>query len=84
LNRAIAVGMAFGYERGLAALDSLSTDSALREHYLLHAARADFLRRLGRPYEATIAYRRARSHAPTLPERAYLEDRLRALDSQQK
>jgi RNA polymerase sigma-70 factor, ECF subfamily len=79
LNRAIAVGMAFGYERGLAALDSLSGEPALREHYLLHAARADFLRRLGRTFEATIAYRRALEGAPTLPERAFLERRLREL-----
>ena len=79
LNRAIAVGMAFGYERGLAALDSLADDPALRQHYLLHAARADFLRRLQRSYEATIAYRRALAGVPTNPERLYLEDRLRLL-----
>jgi RNA polymerase sigma-70 factor (ECF subfamily) len=79
LNRAIAVGMAFGYERGLAALDSIATEPALCEHYLLHAARADFLRRLGRTFEATIAYRRALTTAPTLPERAFLDRRLRDL-----
>lgn len=79
LNRAIAVGMAFGYERGLAALDALSVDSALREHYLLHASRADFLRRLERSYEATIAYRRALTNVPTSPERLYLAERLRQL-----
>jgi RNA polymerase sigma-70 factor, ECF subfamily len=79
LNRAVAVGMAFGYERGLAALDALSADPVLREHYLLHASRADFLRRLERRYEATIAYRRALPNAPTVPERLYLEARLQAL-----
>jgi len=78
LNRAIAVGMAFGYERGLAALDALSADPALRDHYLLHASRADFLRRLQRSYEAAIAYRRALANVPTAPERLYLEARLRA------
>jgi RNA polymerase sigma-70 factor, ECF subfamily len=76
LNRAIAVGMAFGYERGLAALDSIAAEAVLSEHYLLHAARADFLRRLGRTFEATIAYRRALTTVPTLPERAFLEQRL--------
>jgi RNA polymerase sigma-70 factor, ECF subfamily len=79
LNRAIAVGMAFGYERGLAALDTLSADAVLRDHYLLHAARADFLRRLNRSYEATVAYRRALVNVPTLPERLYLEERVREL-----
>jgi RNA polymerase sigma-70 factor, ECF subfamily len=80
LNRAIAIGMAFGYERGLAGLDSLSGDPALIDHYLLHAARADFLRRLERSYEAAVAYRRALANVPTLPERIYLEERLRDLD----
>jgi RNA polymerase sigma-70 factor (ECF subfamily) len=84
LNRAIAVGMALGYERGLAALDSLSSDPVLRDHYLLHAGRADFLRRLGRSYEATVAYSRALSDVPTLPERIYLEERLRELDPDRK
>jgi RNA polymerase sigma-70 factor, ECF subfamily len=79
LNRAIAVGMAFGYERGLAALDTLSADPVLRDYYLLHAARADFLRRLNRPYEATVAYQRALVEVPTLPERLYLEERVREL-----
>jgi RNA polymerase sigma-70 factor (ECF subfamily) len=81
LNRAIAVGMAFGYERGLAALDALCAEPVLQEHYLLHASRADFLRRLARSYEATIAYRRALANAPTAPERLYLEARLRQLAS---
>jgi RNA polymerase sigma-70 factor (ECF subfamily) len=79
LNRAIAVGMAFGYERGLAALDCLANDPVLREHYLLHSARADFLRRLERKYEARIAYQRAHANVPTTPERLYLEERLRNL-----
>jgi RNA polymerase sigma-70 factor (ECF subfamily) len=81
LNRAIAVGMAFGYERGLAALDALSANPVLRDHYLLHASRADFLRRLARSYEATIAYRRALANAPTSPEIRYVEARLRQLAS---
>jgi RNA polymerase sigma-70 factor (ECF subfamily) len=71
--------MAFGYERGLAALDSLANDPVLHEHYLLHAARADFLRRLERKYEATIAYQRALATVPTTPERLYLKERLRNL-----
>ena len=79
LNRAIAVGMAFDYERGLAALDALSADSTLRDYYLLHASRADFLRRLSRSYEATTAYRRALADVPTAPERLYIEERLRQL-----
>jgi RNA polymerase sigma-70 factor (ECF subfamily) len=55
LNRAVAVGFRDGYDAGLAALASVEVD-ALAGYYLLPAARADFLRRLGRRDEARRAY----------------------------
>ena len=58
LNRAVAVGFRDGYKAGLAALDALDT-TALSGYYLLPAARADFLRRLGRSDQARQAYRAA-------------------------
>src|SRR5437899_10299493 len=58
LNRAVAIGLARGPLAGLAALDAIDA-SALREHHLLPAARADFLRRLGRRPEAASEYRGA-------------------------
>src|SRR3954468_16206631 len=57
LNRAAAVGELRGPEAGLALMDALAGD--LREYHLLHAARADMLRRLGRSAEAAAAYREA-------------------------
>jgi RNA polymerase sigma-70 factor (ECF subfamily) len=59
LNRAVAIGMNEGPERGLAMIDSLGVSGALAEYYLLHAARADLLRRLNRLDAAAEAYRRA-------------------------
>ncbi len=56
LNRAAAIGMAHGPERGLAALDELERDGALIDHHLLHATRAELLRRAGRDEEAAAAY----------------------------
>ena len=65
LNRAVAVAMADGPEPGLALVDELAADGALDGYHLLHAARADLLRRLGRHDEAAAAYRRALSSPPT-------------------
>ena len=49
LNRAVAVAMRDGPEAGLARLDALAGDPRLSGYHLLPAARADLLRRLGRP-----------------------------------
>ncbi|MGZ4353317.1 MAG: RNA polymerase sigma factor [Gaiellaceae bacterium] len=73
LNRAVAVAMADGPERGLELVERLR---GLDRYYLLHAARADLLRRLDRQDEATAAYRRAAELAPSDPERRFLERRL--------
>jgi RNA polymerase sigma-70 factor, ECF subfamily len=72
LNRAVAVAMAEGPERGLA----LMRDLPLDEYHLYHAARADLLRRLERLDEAATAYRRALELAQTEPERRFLSRRL--------
>jgi RNA polymerase sigma-70 factor (ECF subfamily) len=79
LNRAAAVAMADGPAAGLAQIDALAQDGALRGYYLLPAARADLLRRLGRDEDAAAAYREAIGMAPTDAERRYLSRRLRAL-----
>ena len=67
LNRAVAVAMARGPEAGLALMDELAGE--LGDYHLLHSARADLLRRLGRRDEATVAYR-ARTGAGGQPGRA--------------
>jgi len=79
-NRAIAIGFRDGYESGLAALDGVEAP-ALTGYYLLPAARADFLRRLGRRDQARRAYRQALELVPAVgPERRLLERRLTELD----
>ena len=75
LNRAVAIGLAQGPAAGLVALDSIDA-SALRGYHLLPAARADFLRRLGRWAEAATEYRRALGLADNARERTFLEARL--------
>jgi RNA polymerase sigma-70 factor (ECF subfamily) len=73
LNRAVAIAMADGPEEGLALMNSIDE---LDEYYLLHAARADLLRRLERGDEAVLAYERALSLAPSDVERDFLRARL--------
>ena len=67
--------MAEGPEAGLAALDRLDV-AALRGYHLLPAARADFLRRLGRLTEAAAEYREALRLADNVSERRFLAARL--------
>jgi RNA polymerase sigma-70 factor, ECF subfamily len=77
LNRAAAVAMAEGEERGLELMAGL--DDELAGYHLLHAARADLLRRLGRDEEAAAAYRRALELARQPAQRTFLERRLAEL-----
>jgi RNA polymerase sigma-70 factor, ECF subfamily len=72
LNRAVAVAMAEGPERGLELMDGLPLD----RYHLFHAARAELLRRLERRDEAADAYRRALALAEREPERRHLQRRL--------
>lgn len=76
LNRAVAVAMSQGPEAGLALIDRLERERSLDGYYLLPAAKADLLRRLGRKAEAHRAYRRAWELAPSEVERRYLNKRL--------
>lgn len=73
-NRAIAWGIAEGPEVGLHRLDLIA--DRLEGYYLLPAARADFLRRLGRHREAAEHYELALALAPSEPETRFLERRL--------
>jgi RNA polymerase sigma-70 factor, ECF subfamily len=77
LNRAVAVAMARGPQAGLELADEQA--AALDGFHLLHATRADFLRRLGRSEEAADAYRRAIALAANPVERVFLERRLEAV-----
>ena len=74
LNRAVAVAMADGPAAGLAAIDALA--GALDDYHLLHASRADLLRRMGRRAEAAAAYARALELATNAAERRFLAARL--------
>jgi RNA polymerase sigma-70 factor (ECF subfamily) len=73
LNRAVAVAMRSGPQAGLDLLDELG---AVADPPLLAAARADLLRRLGRPAEAAEQYRLAHARTDNEAERAYLTRRL--------
>ena len=75
LNRAVALAQVAGPAVGLAAVDALATDPAMADYRFFHAARGDFLRRLGRWGEAADAYGRALALGPNGPERAFLEHR---------
>jgi RNA polymerase sigma-70 factor, ECF subfamily len=82
LNRAVAVAMAEGPQPALALIDSLSATTDLENYHLLHAARADLLRRIGSSTEAAKSYRRALSLVTNESERRYLERRLREVQPQ--
>jgi RNA polymerase sigma factor (sigma-70 family) len=80
LNRAVAIGLARGPAAGLAALDGVDAAS-LSSYHLLPAARADFLRRLGRAAEAAAEYRRALELTDNAREQRFYAARLAALDA---
>ena len=73
LNRAVAIALSGRMEEGLALVDGLE---GLEGYHLLHAARADLLRRLDRCDEAAVSYRRALELAANDAERRFLERRL--------
>jgi RNA polymerase sigma-70 factor (ECF subfamily) len=75
LNRAVALAETAGPGAALEAIDGLELDT----YHYLHAARADFLRRLGRGDEARSAYERALELAHSEPERRFLERRIAEL-----
>lgn len=79
LNAAVAVAMAAGPEIGLRRLEQPAIAEPLRDYHLLHAARADLCRRLGRVEEAAHHYREALARTTNASERTYLERRLASL-----
>ncbi|MGH9498747.1 MAG: RNA polymerase sigma factor [Terriglobales bacterium] len=77
LNRAVAVAMAEGPHIGLDLVDAIAASSELDNYHLLHAVRADLLRRLGSQAEAAKSYERALALVTNDSERRFLERRLR-------
>ena len=82
LNRAVAVAMAESPQSGLAIIEKLSATNDLENYHLLHATRADLLRRMGLPAEAALSYKRALELVTNDTERRFLERRLREMQLQ--
>jgi RNA polymerase sigma-70 factor (ECF subfamily) len=76
LNRAVAISMVDGPDAALRLVEGIVEAGQLDDYYLLHATRADLLRRSGRESEATQSYRAALDLAPTGAERRFIESRL--------
>jgi RNA polymerase sigma-70 factor (ECF subfamily) len=79
LNRAVAVAMRDGPNKGLELVDELLESGELANYHLAHAARADLCRRLGKSSEARASYERALVLTKQGPERRFLEKRLAEL-----
>jgi RNA polymerase sigma-70 factor (ECF subfamily) len=77
LNHAAAVAMGERLDRGLRLVEQLEAEGELEGYHLLPAAKADILRRLGRPAEAAAAYERALELVTHDAERRYLQRRLK-------
>jgi RNA polymerase sigma-70 factor (ECF subfamily) len=82
LNRAVAVAMVHGSRPALTLIDALAATGDLDDYHLLHATRADLLRRLGSHAEAAQSYARALELAANESERRFLERRLREVQRQ--
>jgi RNA polymerase sigma-70 factor (ECF subfamily) len=78
LNRAVAVGMAFGPAAGLELIDGLAGEPALRAYHLLPSVRGDLLDKLGRFEEAAAEFKRAAGLTRNARERALLLERAAA------
>jgi RNA polymerase sigma-70 factor, ECF subfamily len=78
LNRAVAIGMAFGPDAALDLVDALRSEPALSEYHLLPVVRGDLLEKLGRRDEARAEFRRAASLTQNSGERAALLERIAA------
>ena len=78
LNRAVAVAMAFGPAEGLALVDALASEQALKHYHLLPAVRGDLLVKLGRLDEARAEFERAASLTHNAREKKLLLDRAAA------
>jgi predicted RNA polymerase sigma factor len=78
LNRAVAVGMAFGPAAGLELVDALASEPSLRTYHFLPSARGDLLAKLGRSDEARVEFERAASLTQNARERDLLLERAAA------
>jgi RNA polymerase sigma factor (sigma-70 family) len=81
LNRAVAVGMAFGPAEGLALVDAMRDDPALKSYQWLPSVRGDLLTKLGRHAEAVLEFERAATLAGNARERELLLERARVLSA---
>ncbi len=78
LNRAVALGMAFGPETGLELVDELTGVPALKDYHLLPSVRGDLLGKLGRYEEARMEFERAAALTRNERERRLLLERAQA------
>ncbi|HET7754503.1 MAG TPA: RNA polymerase sigma factor [Anaeromyxobacteraceae bacterium] len=78
LNRAVAVGMAYGPAAGLELVDALTAEPSLRSYHLLASVRGDLLARLGRMDDARAEFERAAFMARNSRERDLLVARAEA------
>ncbi|MFB7719631.1 RNA polymerase sigma factor [Nocardia sp. NPDC056100] len=79
LNRAVAVGMAFGPQQGLDLIAPLLDNPSVLRHHRTHAVRAHLLEMVGDRPAAIDSYRRAAQLTASIPEQRYLNDRARRL-----
>jgi RNA polymerase sigma factor (sigma-70 family) len=79
INRAVAVGMAYGPAAGLEVIDAVAATPSLQAYHWLPSVRGDLLARLGRTAEASAEFARAASLAQNDRERAFLLERAAAL-----
>jgi RNA polymerase sigma factor (sigma-70 family) len=79
LNRGVAVSMAYGPEAGLAIVDAVAEEPAMKDYHLLPSVRGDLLQKLGRLEEAGQEFRRAAEMTENARERALLLDRATAV-----
>jgi predicted RNA polymerase sigma factor len=75
LNRAVAVGIAFGPEAGLQIVDELTSEPSLKTYHLLPSVRGDLLKKLGRFDEARAEFEHAASLTRNARERDMLLER---------
>ena len=80
LNRAVAVGMAFGPGSALELVDTLTSEPALANYHLLPSVRGDLLKKLGRFEEARSEFERAAELTQNARERKLLRQRARLID----
>ena len=79
LNRAVAIAMRDGPAAGLTIIDAILARGDLRDYRLVHAARAELCRRLGKTADARVSFERALALTRQEPERRLLERRLAEL-----